>query len=122
MKRIKAIMLMTTVISSLLMAMVVHGKGTYVTVTKDGIATVYSNSTGTNSYYVAYGGSRTSGTLYVTLQYYDAGTYKDVPGGLTLDSGNSTGSTTAYYPPYKLYRLKLSGLTGRGSGNAQGQD
>lgn len=96
--------------------------GEYVSVVKNSTAAVVSGSTGTNTFYAFYGGYRTAGTLYVTAQYYEAGIYKDVPGGLALDSNNVTGQSSVRMPPYKIYRVMLYGSSGRGSGWIQGQD
>lgn len=95
----------------------------YETVTKSGISTVHSNSTGTNSFHVDYGASCTSGTLYATVQYYTANGYENVPGATkTLSAGGTVSSASVYYSPYKIFRLELSGTTGRGNGWIQGRE
>ncbi len=122
-KKFKKIVVMLLGLSSgLLLSVSVFGLGTYVTVSKTGAGDVCSGSTGSNTYYAFYGGDRTSGTMYVTAQYYEAGIWKDVPGFLTLNEYNTSDWSSVNMPPYKLYRVCLSGWTGRGSGWAQGQD
>lgn len=95
---------------------------TYESVEKTGSSTVYTNSTGTNIWSVNYGATCTSGTLKITVQGYDGG-WNDLPLlEKTLNAGE-TGSWTYSDPSYtyKVYRLKLSNISGRGSGYIQGR-
>lgn len=95
----------------------------YETVTKSGASAVYSNSTGTNLFHVDYGASCASGTLYATVQYYTANGYVDIAESTkSLSAGETVRSASVYYSPYKIFRLKLSGVTGKGNGWIQGRE
>ncbi len=91
------------------------------TVEKTGSSTVYTNSTGTNIYSVFYGGTCTSGNIDLVVQGYN-GDWVDLTFPMSVNSGNSDSGT--YTDPsytYKIYRLKVSGFLGRGSGYIQGR-
>lgn len=95
----------------------------YETVSKTGVGTVYSNSTGTNTFHVEFGASCTAGTMYVTPQYYTGQGYRSInEASKMLDKGLSLPGESVYYSPAKIFRLELSGLTGRGNGWIQGKE
>lgn len=118
-----AVCLVLGVSSAIVVDAAVYGYLTLETVTKDGTATVHSNSTGTNSFGFDYGADRTKGTLIVEVQYYnDQGKYSSIiPITRTLNASDPKFSDTGYYPPCKIFRIQLSGSTGRGSGWIQGR-
>lgn len=91
---------------------------------KTGSANAYSNSTGTNIYQVFYAAKKSSGTLKATVQYYNSGSYVNVTGSTRTagDTMPSWGTWSCNIPPYKVFRLMLSGSTGRGEGHIQGQE
>lgn len=98
-----------------------RGYLTYESVNKTGSSTVYSNSTGSNTYYAFYGGEWSShGDLVVHAQVYYSGEYYDVK-HVTLNSNNVSEDDSVYYAPFKLFRVKCAG-TGRGMGWIQGQE
>lgn len=120
---ILAVCLVLGVSSAIVVDASVYGYLTKETVEKSGTATVHSNSTGTNSFGFDYGAERTAGTLYVEVQYYDdQGNYSTIiPIRKTLNASNPKFSDIGYYPPCKMFRIQLSGSTGRGTGWIQGR-
>lgn len=100
-----------------------YGYLTKETVTKSSSATVHSNATGTNSFAFNYGATRTAGSLTVEVQHYYEGTYLTiVPITRTLDGTTASSfSDVGEYAAFKMFRIQLSGLTGRGSGWIQGR-
>lgn len=92
----------------------------YESVIKSSSATVESNSTGTNTFYVFYGARCNNGIMTAQVQYYSDGWY-NVPGATQFLSEGDSGEWSAYYAPFKLYRLKL-GASGIGTGWIQGQE
>lgn len=95
----------------------------YETVSKTGIDAVHTNSTGTNTFHVEFGATCTAGTMYVTPQYYTSQGYRPISEATkTLNKGLSLPGESVYYSPAKLFRLELSGFTGRGTGWIQGKE
>lgn len=100
-----------------------YGYATYETVEKTGSGTVYSGSTGTNTFHIKYGATCTSGVLEYNPQVLgDNLTYCDMFGlGGTLQAGETSGDRRASdLAPFKVFRMKLSGFSGRGTGFIQG--
>lgn len=93
-----------------------------VQVNKPNYNTVYSYSTGTNTYSVAFGGTNTHhhSNIKATVQYYAGNNnYQDYPGSTRNLSADTTNSWNIYASPYKTFRLKLSD-SGTGTGWIQG--
>jgi len=93
-------------------------------VTKSGIASVNSGSTASTAGYVYYSASCTSGTMTATVQYYNNNNqkYENTLASRTISSGESFSGLSAHEPGAVLFRLALSGMTGRGNGSIQGYD
>lgn len=100
-----------------------YGYLTKETVTKSGTATVHSNATGTNSFAFNYGATRTAGSLTVEVQHYYEGSYLTIIPITRILNDNTEASfwDTGLYTGFKMFRIQLSGLTGRGSGWIQGR-
>lgn len=99
-----------------------YGYLTKETVTKNGTATVHSNGTGTNTFAFNYGATRTAGKLTVEVQRFSDGDYLTVdPITRELDDTEASFSDTGLLTGYRIFRIQLSGLTGRGSGWIQGR-
>ncbi len=95
----------------------------YETVSKTGPGTVHSNSTGTLTFHVEFGAKCTAGTMYVTPQYYTANGYQPIEEATKILTKNlSLPGESVYYSPVAIFRLELSGLTGRGDGWIQGKE
>lgn len=126
-KKSKVLMIAMCFVIGLSSAVVVeaatYGYLTKETVTKSGAATVHSNATGTNSFAFNYGATRTEGSLKVEVQHYYEGSYLIiVPITRTLDQNTeSSFSDYGLYPAFKMFRIQLSGFSGRGSGWIQGR-
>ncbi|MDE6529324.1 MAG: hypothetical protein K2K96_00960 [Lachnospiraceae bacterium] len=91
------------------------------TVYKTGPASAYSNSTGSNTFYVFYGATSTYGLLTAQVQYYNNGWHNLV--GAKHDAGEgNTHSWSAQQSPYKLFRLALHNITALGNGWIEGQE
>lgn len=90
-------------------------------VTKSGASAVNSGSTGSLSGYAYYSASCTSGTMKVTVQYYDSTnqTYTNLVSH-TISSGESFSNKSAHEGGIRMFRLVLSGWSGRGEGSIQG--
>lgn len=85
-----------------------RGYATYETVYKNGPGTVYSLSTGTNTFNIKYGGSCSVSQIRITPQVYQNGKYEDTLSlHIDLDAGQS-GEKRAYCSPFKIFRVEVS--------------
>lgn len=125
-KKSKVLLVTICLVIGLFSAVVVeaatYGYLTREEVTKNGLATVHSNATGTNSFAFNYGATRKSGSLTVEVQHYYEGSYLTiVPIKKTLTPNTeSSFSDFGQYPGFKMFRIQLSG-SGTGSGWIQGR-
>lgn len=102
----------------------VKGYNEKISVSKNSSSTVTSGSTGSLAGYAYYSASCTSGTLTATVQYYNntTQTYENTLATRKITSGQSFSNESAHVGGARLFRLVLSGSTGRGSGSIQGYD
>lgn len=104
-----------------------RGYATYESVYKTGSGTVYSLSTGTNTFYIRYGGSCNTSEIRITPQVYmsESGKYEDTVNlYIDLKAGESD-ERRVYCSPFKIFRVKVSDPrlltdTGTGMGYIQG--
>lgn len=124
-KKSKVLMFIVCLMIGLFSAVVVeaatYGYLTKETVIKNGPGTVHSNATGTNSFAFNYGASCSSGSMTVEVQHYLDGVYLPIVPIRKVISADSSFSDYGEYSGYKMFRIQLSGLTGRGSGWIQGR-
>ena len=123
-KKTKVLMLTICLVIGMFSAVVVeaatYGYLTKETVTKSGLATVHSNSTGTNSFAFNYGASCRSSSMLVEVQHYIDGKYVTIIPIMKTISAGSSFSDYGEYPGFKMFRIQLSG-SGTGSGWIQGR-
>ncbi len=85
-----------------------RGYATYETAYKNGPGTVYSLSTGSNTFYIKYGGSCSVSQIRITPQVYQDGKYEDTINlSINLNEGQSD-EKRAYCSPFKIFRVKVS--------------
>ena len=120
-KRVSIIVVAVLLCFSINAFAALYGYNELVEVEKSSTNTVYSLSTGTNTFNVAYGGTNTSSirSMSATVQYYLNSSYHDYPGSSHTLSAGETDDWRIIASPYKMFRLKLSGA-GTGSGWIQG--
>lgn len=96
----------------------------YETATKNSSATAYSNSTGTNTWYVFWGATSTQGTLGARVEGYYQGAYTNVLGGYLSVNYNQSAwdSVHDYTYTMKIFRVALVNSGARGTGWIQGQE
>lgn len=98
-----------------------RGYATYESVNKTGLGAVYSLSTGSNTFYIKYGGSCYTSSIDVTPQVYVSASQSyesTINMKLSLKAGESD-ENRAYCSPFKMFRVEVSGL-GTGMGYIQG--
>lgn len=90
--------------------------------TKSGASNAYSGSTGSLAGYAYYSASCTTGTMTATVQYYNniSQTYENTLASRTISAGESFSGGSAHEGGARMFRLVLSGLSGRGEGSIQG--
>ena len=81
-----------------------------------------SGSTGSTIGCAYYSASCTAGTMTATVQYYDSSDHKyhNSLATKTIKAGESFNNRVANEAGRNLFRLVVSGATGRGSGTIQG--
>lgn len=120
-KLLITILSMTMLLGGTLTVNAAAGMGKTARIAKYAKATVYSDVTGSYLGYATYGADCTKGTLTVTAQYFkniEKG-YKSA-GVKFVDAGKSVTANTAK-TGYKMWRVKVSGSSGRGIGWIKGQ-
>lgn len=103
-----------------------RGYATYEEVYKTDSSTVYSLSTGTNTFYIKYGGTCYTSSIRIVPQAYysNSGAYEDtVDLHIDLNAGGSD-EKRAYCSPFKIFRVKVTyplfHSNGTGMGYIQG--
>lgn len=99
-----------------------RGYATYEAVYKTGSGTVYSLSTGTNTFYIKYGGSCDTSEIRIMPQVYVSGTgnyANTVDLYIDLQAGESE-DKRSYCSPFKIFRVEVSDPTGRDRGTGMG--
>ena len=89
------------------------------TVRKTGVSTVYSGASGGTLGYAKYNASCDKGTMIVSAQEWRNGKYMTAA-SKTISSGR-VGSDQTAKTGCVLWRIKLSGATGRGYGSIKAQ-
>lgn len=85
-----------------------RGYATYEEVYKTDSSTVYSLSTGTNTFSIKYGGTCYTSSIRIVPQVYNSGDYVDTINlHIDLNAGESD-EKRAYCSPFKIFRVKVT--------------
>lgn len=97
-----------------------RGYATYEEVYKTGSDTVYSLSTGTNTFSIKYGGACYTSDIRIIPQVYDSGVYVDtIDLHIDLSAGESD-EERAYCSPFKIFRVKVTYILFHPNGTGMG--